>query len=119
MLYRYRKKGSQTFLRHLRSLDPLEETPLPTMLMEPVLTTLPLDLMGEVGQRFAAFADHRVATVKTWCRRLVDGSKDAAEHINDLEVSLATAVVALRNSVHSVASCLDAYVPAAAIYGCA
>lgn len=86
--------------------------------MEPVLTALPLDLMGEVGQRFAAFADHRVETVKTWCRRLVDGSKGAAEQIKDLEVSLAIGVVTLGSSAHGMASspaCV--YLSAAAMHG--
>ena len=115
MLCRYWKKSSHTFLRHLRSLHPLKETPLPTILMEPVLTALPLDLMGEVGDRFAAFADHRVGAVKTWCQRLVDASKGAADDVHDLEVGLAIAVVPLRVSVHGVA-CAPACV--FAVRGC-
>ena len=100
MLCRYRKKGSHTFLRHLRSLDPLKDTPLPTILMEPVLTTLPMDLAYELGEWFAAFERHRMEEVMAWCSHLVQGSKDDAVDNDDLEVSLVIVVEAVRHSGH-------------------
>ena len=86
MLCRYRKKASQTFLRHLRSLDPLA-TPLPKILMGPMLRDLPRELVEVVKERFEAFGHHRLEEVKDCCSRLVHGGKSAAEQDHKLEVS--------------------------------
>ena len=100
MLCSYRKKASQTFLRHLRSLDPLS-TPLPTILMEPMLWDVPKELLEVVTERFEAFGRHRLEEVKHCCSDLVHGGKRAAEKHRKLEVSLATAGVTSRDPEHS------------------
>ena len=105
---RYRKIGSRTFLRHLRSLDPFNDTPLPKILMGQMLTDLPRELVEVVKERFEAFGRHRLGEVKDSCSHLVQSSRKAAEQDSDLEVSLVTVEVALRVLCIMVQSLLHA-----------